>query len=201
MMIKKANATATKYACEKFHYAQATPAVSYSYNIYNDKNEWCGTICYGHSATPTIAKHFGLAQGEILELVRVALNGKQEHTSKAVALSLKKIHQDAPLVKMIVSYADMAQHHLGTIYQATNWIYTGISYGTAKEYFYKGKWLHPRTLTTIPNHQKLKKYLPSRMVSNKFRYIFCFDKKLKKQYTKLAQPYPKDKDFTENIRG
>lgn len=32
--------------------------------------------------------------------------------------------------------------------------------------------------------------------NNKFRYVFCFDKKLRKKYLKLAQPYPKDKDLT-----
>ena len=30
-------------------------------------------------------------------------------------------------LKFLVSYADPAQGHLGTIYQATGWVYTGLS--------------------------------------------------------------------------
>ena len=66
-----------------------------------------------------------MANGEVLELVRVALNGKQPCTSECVAASLKQIHKDAPQVKLVVSYADMDQEHIGTIYQATNWLYLG----------------------------------------------------------------------------
>lgn len=43
----------------------------------------------------------------------------------------------------------------------------------------------------------MKAKLPKRENSNKFKYVFCFDKKLRKKYLKLALPYPKDKDLTE----
>ena len=38
---------------------------------------------------------------------------------------LKQLKKDAPMVRLVVSYADCDQEHLGTIYQATNWIYEG----------------------------------------------------------------------------
>lgn len=197
MKITRATSKAIDYSCKKFHYSKSVPAVQYGYNIYNSEDEWCGTIVYGGGANNNLAKSFGLNNGEILELERVALNGKQEYTSQAVAMSLKQLHKDNPIVKMIVSYSDHRQKHLGTIYQATNWIYLGLSVTSDTQYYYKGKWTHQRTIDGKKNSEQLKKILPKRENSNKFKYVFCFDKKLRKQYMKLAQPYPKDKDLTE----
>lgn len=61
----------------------------------------------------------------------------------------------------------------------------------------KGKWTHERTIYAQKNRAELKAKLPKRENSNKFKYVFCFYKKLRKKYLKLAQPYPKDKDLTE----
>ena len=113
-------------------------------------------------------------------------------------MALKKLHEENPLVKIVVSYADHRQHHIGTIYQATNWIYLGKSITSDTQYYYKGKWTHERTINAKPKEirDKLKATLPKRENSNKFKYVFVFDKRLRKKYLKLALPYPKDKDLT-----
>lgn len=66
-----------------FHYARSVPTVIHGYNIY-ENGEWCGVICFGNGATPNIGKEYNVIQGEIFELVRVALNGKQTTTSQCV---------------------------------------------------------------------------------------------------------------------
>ena len=50
----------------------------------------------------------------------------------------------SPGLRLVVSYADMKEGHLGTIYQATNWLYLGAS----KQSYLKvrGKIEHPRSL-------------------------------------------------------
>ena len=116
MKISMASPKAIKYACMKFHYARAIPVNKYSFNVFNDKDEWCGVIMYGNGANKYIAEPFNLYQGEVLELVRVALNGKQETTSQAVAMTLRELHKIAPHVKIVVSYADIDQKHAGIIY-------------------------------------------------------------------------------------
>lgn len=196
MKITRANTKAINYACKNFHYSKSVPCVQYGYNIYNDKNEWRGVILYGGGANNNMPKSFGKNAGEVLELVRVALNGKQETTSKAVAMSLRQLHKDNPICQMIVSYADHRQKHLGTIYQATNWIYLGKVITSDTQYFYKGKWTHERTINAQKNKQELKATLPTRKNSNKFKYVFCFDKRERKKYLKVALPYPKEKDLT-----
>lgn len=196
MRITKANSKAIQYACKHFHYAKSVPAVQYGYNIYNDDDEWCGVILYGGGANNHMASEYGKAYGEVLELVRVALNGKQECTSQAVAMSLREIRKDNPLVSMIVSYADSRQGHLGIIYQATNWIYLGERKTSTREYLLNGKWVHRRSINAMDNHLQLVNSLPSRDGSIKHKYIFCFNRKERKKYMKQALPYPKDKDLT-----
>lgn len=196
MKITKANSKAIKKACLDFHYAKSVPTVQYAYNVYNDKNEWCGVIIFGGGANNNLAKSFNLYNGEILELERVALNGKQEQTSKAVSLALKVLHKENPIVKMIVSYADHRQKHLGIIYQATNWLYLGKTITTDFQYFYNGKWTHERTINSKKNKEELKQKLQKRQNSNKFKYLYVFDKKLRKKYQEISLPYPKKEDLT-----
>lgn len=196
MKIVKATTKAIRYACLNFHYAKSVPTVQYAYNIYNDKDEWCGVIVFGGGANNNLAKSFGKNAGEVLELERVALNGKQEQTSKAVALALRQLHKDNPLVEMIVSYSDHRQKHIGTIYQATNFLYMGVTVTSDTQYFYNGKWTHERTINARKDRDILKKTLPKRENSNKFKYIYIYSKKLKKEYQKLAKPYPKNDDIT-----
>lgn len=196
MIAKRANTKAIKYACTHFHYAKSVPTVQHAYNIYNGENEWCGVIVFGGGANNNLSKSFGKNAGEVLELERVALNGKQEYTSQAVSIALKQLHKDDPLCQIVVSYSDHRQKHIGTIYQATNWIYLGITITSDTQYLYNGKWTHERTINSKKNRAELKKILPKRENSNKFKYIYVYDKKLRKQYLKNALPYPKDKDIT-----
>lgn len=196
MKLTKANSKAIKYACKNFHYSKSVPTIQYAYNVYNNNNEWCGVIIYGGGANNNLAKSFNLKNGEVLELERVALNGKQEQTSKAVALSLKLLHKENPIVKVIVSYADHRQKHVGTIYKATNWLFMGITKTSDTQYYYNGKWTHQRTIDGKANKNYLKKILPKRQNSNKFKYIYCFDKQLKNEYDKIKKEYPKEKDLT-----
>lgn len=196
MRLTKANTKAVKYACENFHYSKSVPTVQFAYNVYNNSDEWCGCIIFGGGANNNLSKSFDLICGEVLELERVALNGKQECTSQAIALSLKLLHKDNPICKMVVSYSDHRQKHIGTIYQATNWLYLGVVKTTDTQYFYNGKWTHERTINSKSNRDELKSKLPKRENSNKFKYVYVFDKALKKQYQKLSLTYPKDKDLT-----
>ena len=127
MKLEKASYKAVSFACLNFHYAKSIPVNTFGYSVFNDNNEWCGVVLYGTGANNNLASQYKLNQGNVIELVRMALNGKQESTSKALSLSLKLIKKDLPLCKLIISYADKDQNHNGTIYQATNWYYVGQS--------------------------------------------------------------------------
>lgn len=196
--LKRATPEAVRYACLNFHYAKTVPSSSYAYNVYND-DIWCGCIIYGGGANHYIAAPFGMKNGEVFELVRVALNGKQTCTSECVAASLRQIHKDAPQLKIIVSYADADQEHYGIIYQATNWIYLGLTdKGDTPAFIVHGKRMHRKTCHSrgwIQNEQWLREHVDPKakalVTKGKRKYIFVFDKKLRKEWQKKSLPYPK----------
>lgn len=200
MRISLATPKAIRYACMNFHYAKSVPTAQYAFNIFNDDNEWCGVIIYGSGANAQIGIPFGLYQGEVLELVRVALNGKQSATSQCLAMTLRELHKIAPHVKLIVSYADLDQDHAGIIYQATNWIYLGkYKEGCVGAFIIKGKKTHPKTVGDrygTSNFDYLKKHVDRNVekfiTKGKHKYIFVFDKKLRRKWMKQSKPYPKN---------
>jgi hypothetical protein len=71
----------------------------------------------------------------VLELNRLVLKyNKKNEASMLVGKSIKLL----PKPKIIISYADISQNHIGYIYQATNFIYTGLS-AKRKEWQMTGK--------------------------------------------------------------
>lgn len=189
MILKKASSKAVKYSCINFHYAKAVPVVSLAFSVFNTKNEWCGVICYGGGASVNMGKPYKLRSGEYLELVRVALNGKQESTSKALALSIKLVKKHAPTVQLIISYADKGQDHKGIIYQATNWIYVGDSKSSGVDIYWKGKWRHNRTMDKIP--KQIRSTLKKRTKPGKYKYLYPLENKLRLELLQQAKEYPK----------
>ena len=208
MRLTKATPQAIKYACTNYHYSKSVPANPLGYNVYNDADEWCGVILYAVGATPNIGSQYNLPVGGVLELVRVALNGKQEQTSKAVSMSLKHLKQDAPHCRLVVSYADCDQHHLGTIYQATNWIYVWqMNTHTRGGWIVHGKKMHPKSVhSRIVTIDGVKRHCPQTteavrkffdpnatefFTEGKRKYLMPMDKAMRKQIAPLAKPYPK----------
>lgn len=164
-----------------------------------EEGRFVGAILYGVGANRHIARPFNLKDTEVCELVRVALApGRKNPTSKCVAISLKMLKRQSPGLKLVVSYADAGQGHVGTIYQATNWLFLGAS--TQPYLKVKGKVVHPRTLYDRygPNGQSvpwLRKHVDPNAqrvkMAEKFKYVFPFDGSLRHRLEAAAQPYPK----------
>jgi hypothetical protein len=214
MRLEKASYKAIKYACLNFHYAKSVPVNTFGYSVFNKKNEWCGVVLYGTGANNNLAMQYKLKQGNVIELVRMALNGKQESTSKALSISLKLIKKDLPLVKLIISYADKDQNHKGTIYQATNWYYVGTSMMNKKDasYIIDGKRIHGKTISdkckryglvkNITNAQKVykAKEVIEYVTKGKIKYIYPLDKSLIPLCKSLSKPYPKAQEVNQDKR-
>ena len=201
MRLTIASPKAIQYACLKFHYARCVPIVAIGFNVYNDVDEWCGVIVYGFGANCHIAMPYDKWQGQVIELVRVALNGKQGHgkTSQAVSMSLKELAHYMPGVDIVVSYADLDQSHLGILYQATNWIYTGLTNANTRGAFIvHGKKLHPKSCYQKGWKQSilwLKENVDANakefITKGKHKYVYPIDKRMRKRLLVLSEPYPK----------
>ncbi|MBQ1429947.1 MAG: protein Mom [Kiritimatiellae bacterium] len=217
MRLAVANRKAIEYACLHFHYAKRVPQNTFGINVYNDKDEWCGVVLYGLGASMHIGKPYGLFMGECVELVRVALNGKQEHTSQVVSASLKFLKKHCPCVRLVVSFADCDQNHLGTIYQATNWIYVGTHMKDEKDgsWMVHGRRVHSRTISHwvknrgglrgLSREQFIHKFYDKDAVEcttkGKRKYLMPLDKRLKKMLKPLARAYPKGKGWIKIDRS
>lgn len=185
------------FACKNYHYSQSVPCGrKVAYAVF-EQNKFIGVIIYSLGANNNLAKCFNMVQGEVCELTRVALAKHQNPVSRYVSVTLKMLKKQCQTVKIVVSYADKEnQNHTGGIYQAGNWIYLGVSKCSDTQFFYKGKWTHLRSINAIgEKNPALKKYLianlPKRKNSDKYKYIYCFDKELDKKYRALSKPYPK----------
>ena len=109
----------------KMHYAKRMPNVMHSYGLFDDRI-LTGVVTYGMPASPYLCK--GICGEEykdfVLELNRLVLyNNRRNEASYLIANSLQRL----PRPRIVVSYADTEMGHVGYVYQATNWLYTGAT--------------------------------------------------------------------------
>jgi hypothetical protein len=189
MRLEKASYKAIKYACLNFHYSKTIPINTFGYLVFNNNNEWCGVALFGTGASPQIGKQYNLKQGQVIEFVRMALNGKQSKTSEVLGMAIRLIKKDLPLVKIIVSYADQEQGHNGIIYQATNWYYLGE---VKSPPIIEGK--HNKSMGgSIGAARKILGREPIVYFPKpKHKYIYPLDKTLIPLCKSLSKPYPKN---------
>lgn len=169
------------------HYSGRKPQIKYAFGLYNN-NELVAVLTYGVPASRSLC--IGILGDEfydkVIELNRLCrVDTYTGQLSEFVAYSLKYLKQYNLL---IVSYADSAMQHIGAIYQACNFLYTGITKERTDKYTPNNK--HSRHYTQEFNHLR-------KVRSAKHRYIyFATDKRTKKIYLqnlkyKIIKEYPK----------
>lgn len=177
----------------KKHYAKRVPSIAYAFGLYIG-NQLRGVVTYGipaNSNLNTVAGYPGL------ELNRLCVDdgAPRNSSSTLVGRSLRLV----PSPTCIVSYADCDQGHVGYIYQATNWLYTGMGAGDV-EFEKDGRRFHRKALFNIfgtGSRSVLEEsgYRPT-PVAAKHRYVFFVGNKRQKRDMRDALgwpvlPYPK----------
>ena len=116
-----------------------------------------GVACYGfpvgRRVIGSIFSEEILENKNILELTRLYIDdgyGKNIE-SHVISSTFKWLRENAPNIKVLVSYADPEQSHDGAIYQATNWIYQGCGdFQLAPTYSLRvnedDEWMHSRSV-------------------------------------------------------
>lgn len=204
MRVRNATRYEMDFATRRWHYSHKAPSTAFGYSYFTDGGGFMGVVLFGNGANPHIGTEYGLFCGEAIELVRVALSGEQGHghTSRIVADALRRLHRDRPLVRLVVSYADSDQGHLGTIYQATNWIYVGkVREGVRDVLVIDGRRVHNKTIySSFPGvgldvaRDMLREAGHEVELSRtlgKQKYLMPMDKKTRRRVLPLARPYPK----------
>jgi hypothetical protein len=87
-----------------------------------------GALTLGAGPANAYALVAGAARSDCLTLTRLWLSDELPtySESRVLGVVIQALRRNTP-VKFLVTYSDPAQGHLGTIYQATNWLYTGRS--------------------------------------------------------------------------
>jgi len=196
--------------CEPFilgiHYARRWPSISFAYGLFID-SELVGIVTYG--TPPSAPLRTGLIGAEfaesVLELNRLCLkNNRKNEASYLVGNSLKLLAKERDAA--VVSFADTEQSHIGIVYQATNFIYCGLS-AKRTDWKIKGKeHLHGQTIADefrgVKNRSKAMRekygddfYLKPR--PRKHRYVtFVGNKRFRKKARQALRyavlPYPKE---------
>lgn len=196
LLIDFCNYEAAHYAVMHWHYSKKMPIGKlFKLGVWeNDK--FIGSVIYAHIVGAMGAKSLGLTNFEACELVRVALNNHITPVSRIISITIKLLKKHNPKLKLIVSYADPEQDHLGIIYQAGNWIYIGRSTPSVM-YQVDNKKIHSRTAN--PNNKHFGNKTKDIDISNakkvralpKYKYIYILDKEIYPKYIKLKKPYPK----------
>jgi len=196
--------TITHHDCREWllfkHYAKRIPPIEFAFGLF-DGLQMVGVCTFATPVSNPLRSLFG--DFKLMELNRLVTNDDlpKNATSFFVSQSLKQI----PKPMVVVSYADTSQNHHGFIYQATNFLYTGLS-AKFKDYYVKGmEHLHNGTIMDMSRgkenrvqwlRDKFGDDLYMRERARKHRYFyFVADKREKKQMMKLmpydVQPYPK----------
>lgn len=182
-----ANAPAAKLACEQFHYAGVLPTGKLvKVGVYED-DVFKGVVIFSRGASPWLGRKYDLDAVEICELTRVALRDHDAPVSKIVAIALRLLKQSNPGLRLVVSFADPSRDHVGGIYQAGNWVYTGKS-NDVVEHFIRGRWRHTRGAY---HEQKGREDVEHRIMPGKYRYCYPLDAEMRLLVECLRRPYPK----------
>ena len=105
--------------------------------------------------------------------------------------------------EIVVSFADTAQNHIGTVYQATNWLYTGLS-AKRTNWTVEGDSRHCQTLADGFTAAQIREQMGDKFSlqprSRKHRYVFINAagrrrKELLGTLRYAVVPYPKADDL------
>lgn len=186
---------AANYAVKRWHYSRAMPIGKIAkFGVWED-GRFIGAIMFGRGASPPLYKSVGLKQTELVELVRVALANHRNPVSRILSITLRLFHRSNPGIRAVVSFADMRQGHVGVIYQATGWIYTGHS--MSDFFLIRGKWTQSRAVagkyktSSIDVLRKRVDPKAEMVTSAKHRYFWIFDEALRPKFNQLRKPYPR----------
>lgn len=180
------------------HYLHRKAPCSAAFGLFDPTNKLWGVVIYGTPSSSALRK--GIAGADealnVIELTRLWIDDDAPRNGESflIGRSVRKCGKE-----IVVSFADTAQNHYGVVYQATNWIYTGLS-AKRTDWTVEGIDKHGHTWADKYTAAEMREMFGDKFTlkprSRKHRYIFI-NAKGKRRETILAklnykqQPYPK----------
>ena len=183
------------------HYLHRKAPCSYAFGLFcNDTKELIGVVVYGTpSSAPLRGGICGIEEKDnVIELTRLWIkDGTPKNTeSFLIGNTIGRVDKE-----IIVSFAEIQQGHTGVVYQATNWIYTGLS-AKRTNWTIEGNTKHSQTIadkykTVAEIKEKFGDKFSLVDRPRKHRYVFfnCDRRRKRELMKKLKykiEPYPKN---------
>jgi hypothetical protein len=154
------------------------------------------TLGVGPYNSPSLVS--GATSADCLALTRLWLSDElpANSESRVIGIVLRLLRQHTS-VRFLLSYADPSHGHAGTIYQATGWLYTGLSEPTPLLDFGDGNARHSRSVAHAYGSHSLRyfathgvgvKLVPQ---AAKHRYVYFLDRSWQSRLLVPILPYPK----------
>ncbi len=188
---------------EKDHYLRSMPGgVLQSFGVYlNDTLVGAAVFTSGARQGHRLLDAAQLK--DVATLSRLYLRDEipKNAESRVLAVALKMLQRETSL-RLILSYADPAAGHVGTIYQASGWTYLGRTEPNTYVDLGDGKLLHPRSVynrfgsNNIGHLRATGIPATRRRVGGKHRYAYVLDTAWRWRLRGAERPYPK-----KQIRG
>jgi hypothetical protein len=173
------------------HYLHRKAPCSFAFGLF-DGDKIIGAIAYGTpSSAPLRSGICGPAEkNNVIELTRLWIDDCSEKNAESFLIgnTLRLVDKE-----IVVSFAEIDAGHVGTVYQATNWIYTGLS-AKRTNWTIQGVDKHCQTLADKYTAKEIRaKYGDSFSLQDrprKHRYIFFNCGKRRRKYLLSLLKYP-----------
>lgn len=183
----------------KNHYLHRKAPCSFSFGLFeNITNELKGVVIYGTPSSAPLRK--GICGNDekdnVIELTRLWVDDSVPKNGESFLIgnTIKRVNKE-----IIVSFAEIDQGHIGYVYQATNWIYTGLS-AKRSNWVIEGVDKHCQTIADKYTSKELTEIYGDKFKRvprpRKHRYVYfnCSKKRKKELLSKLKykiESYPK----------
>jgi hypothetical protein len=178
------------------HYLHRRPPCETAFGMFHGQ-KLVGVVCYGTpSSAPLRSGICGKDEANnVTELTRLWISDEVGKNAESILIG-----RTLPMCgkEIVVSFADPSAGHVGTVYQATNWIYTGLS-AKRTNWTFDGNAKHGQTVADKYTAEQARSLPGFRLEprQQKHRYIY-FNTRSKRRKRELAQllayrvlPYPK----------
>ncbi len=195
LLIAPCSIEAARHAVEQWHYSKVLPTGKMLRLGVWERGDFRGVVIFSRGASPNLGKKWGLGSAEVSELTRIALREHDAPVSRLISISTRDLARRNPGLRLSVSFADPNEGHLGVVYQAAGWIYTGQS-SPVTGWRIGGRWRHRRGSW----HQAKGKRVRTRVFPGKFRYVRVLqrsDRELRRIVEAKRLPYPKSCEAIE----
>lgn len=199
LKIDWASHDAAATACRRWHYSRTLPVPPLVKCGVWEREQFIGVVLFSRGASQNLLRPYGLRQEQGCELTRVALRAHESPVSRIVAIAMRFMHRANPGLRLVVSFADPNHGHVGGIYQAGNWLYSGVTGETIEYETANGERWHARQVSKHGVNRQFGAVRRTPKTSDckrvvcqgKHRYLMPLDAAMREQLKPLALPYPK----------